>query len=111
MLNSMELRLQTNRVWFGLTPQEILRLASGETLMEVVFFGGSRRLLYELTPSSVHPETTAVLEDGHLMVIIPQSNVADWAESSAPMLAASQMVSTDGDMLTIVVENMRQHGE
>jgi len=102
----MELRLQTHRLWLGLTPEELQGLASGETLMEVVFFGGSRRLLYELTPSSVYPETTAVLEDGHITVIIPQSKVVAWMENSMPTLSASQMVSTDGDMLTIVLEKM-----
>lgn len=100
----MKLRLFDNSLRFRLTTDEVHQLARGETVVDMVQFARSTRLLYALVPSSIKQQIDAILEEETITVSIPLEQLQHFAHSSNEGLYATQTVTNAGDTLDIHIE-------
>lgn len=99
----MKLRIRDNSIRFRLSQADVQSLRE-ECLLssQLNFLGGSRfRYSLECSPASVR--SSATFEDGELRVVLPESVVREWADSSQVSIDAEQPVD-NGDTLIILVE-------
>jgi hypothetical protein len=99
----MKLRMQGNSIRLRLSADEVTKLLQTGSVKEEVAFGPETSLAYELRTAPDAPDVCAWLKGGEIVVEIPQSLAADWANSDEVGLSNVQQFC-DGTSLKIAVE-------
>lgn len=99
----MKLRIRDNSIRLRITRPEVETLHGSGLLTAATHFAGGSRFEYsvESTPASVAPGAT--FEGARLLVRVPESAVAAWAESDEVTIRGEQPLD-DGGTLVILVE-------
>ncbi len=103
----MKLRIQDNSIRLRLTRTEVDQLSEeGEVRASALFPGGSC-LQYAVNSSSKSHSLEARFDSAGIVVVIPQAEVRDWAQSERVSITGSNKVSDNSSSdaaLTILVE-------
>ena len=98
----MKLRIKGNSLRVRLTRTEVLRLAEGGSVESETDFG-NQAFRYGVIARSNEPAISAFCESNSILVRVPASAAAKWADGNEIGLYGEQPTST-GDVLTIAVE-------
>ncbi len=97
----MKLRIRGDSIRLRLKRGEVDQLAAGKSIVEETHFPGSV-LTYRLDVSEKDTITVNYKHD-NLVVTLPASKVADWANTDEVSLTATQSLSDDAT-LTVLIE-------
>ncbi len=99
----MKLRIRANSLRFRLTRGDVDRLRDDGYVREITSFGvRGPALIVTLATDPSLDSTAAVLEDCHICVRVPATEIAVWATSEQIGVYGSQ--PTEGEPLMIAIE-------
>jgi len=99
----MKLRIRDNSIRLRLTRSEVGTISTVGIVGGTVTFAGDSRLIYCLESSPACVDPSAHFVNGELSVCLPETTVAQWANSAAVSIESEQSLD-GGDHLKILVE-------
>lgn len=97
----MKLRLRENTVRFRLTRSEVVALVNGEVVEQTTRFAIGQSLSCAIIPST-DPRARMAYAGGEILLRLPTSLIAGWAETAEVSLRLEQRVDDDATLQILV---------
>ncbi|HLJ46821.1 MAG TPA: hypothetical protein VKU01_12470 [Bryobacteraceae bacterium] len=99
----MKLRISGDSIRLRLSRSEVARFVASGEVEDSVHFGGGGELTYRLQAAASAEQPRATFDNGHIAVIVPQTDAQKWA--------TTDQVGIEGDGIVVEKDFQCMHGD